>query len=371
MAPKNLQAATSPREQRLRTAVLTWGLDEQSVDTSPIALEPDEWTRLIEWATVGKILGLLHAAAPELLVLDDEQAHQLRSASMASVATSMMVESSVAPAADALDGAGVDWRLLKGAATSHLLYPRPGWRTISDVDLLVRPTDLARALKALGAIAATGPNVAYGPASAAAQKEYLITDTNGVELDIHQAIQGELLASRLPIEALFVAGQSLTVTGRAITAPSMPAMLVHAVLHLTSAGAPMSTVPDIARLTRVCTPSDPLLDELLRSAESRNLFAWGLDRAHRLIPLPDTWNDHLGSIRPSAAVMRRLDWIQATQLRMHFVNHVTTGHRVRRLVERVWPTDDYLDFYGLTRWEHHRYLLGKSVTLRRPREPLG
>ena len=364
------QLATTSREQRIRAAVLIWGLDEPSADCEVASLSPDEWNRLVEWATVGKILGLLHAAAAKLLVLDDNQQQQLRSASVSSVATSMMVESSVAPVGEALDAAGIDWRLLKGAATSHLLYPRPGWRTISDVDLLVRPADLSRALAALGSLAATGPNVAYGPASSAAQKEYLITDTNGVEIDVHHAIEGSLLTSRPPTEAMFVDGQSLIVAGRTVTAPSMPAMFVHAVLHLTSPGFPMSTLPDIARLARLCEPADPMFDELLQRRDSMALFGWGLDRAHGAVPLPDAWIDHLERIRPSPTVMRRLDWTHRTQIRIHVVNHVTGDHRIRRLVEKAWPSDDYLAYEGLTHHDHLRYLMGKSVTLRRPSEPI-
>ena len=363
-------ALTSP-ERRVRAAVLMWGLDEPRARQEPTSLSPDEWRRLFEWASAGKILGLLHAAAPDLLVLDDEQQHELRSASVASVATSMMVESSVAPVADALERAGVDWRLLKGAATSHLLYSRPGSRTISDVDLLVRPMDLGLALEALGSVAATGPNVAYGPASATAQKEYLITDTNGVEIDVHHAIQGFLLTSRPPTEAMFAAGQSLTVAGRTVTAPSRPAMFVHAVLHLTSPGVSMSTLPDVARLARLCDPSEPLFDELLATQGPRHLFAWGLDRARTTIALPDAWVDHLERIRPSDAAMRRLDWTHATGLRMHVVNHITGERRVRRLIEKIWPSHDYLHYEGRTHWEHLRYLGGKGVTLRRPRKRLG
>jgi hypothetical protein len=54
---------------------------------------------------------------------------------------------------------------------------------------------------------------------------------------------------------------------------------------------------------------------------------------------------------------------------MHFVNHVTERHRVRRLIEKLWPSDEYLAHEGLTHRDHLRYLAGKSVALRRPSEP--
>lgn len=39
--------------------------------------------------------------------------------------------------------------VLKGAALSHLVYPQPGLRPMRDLDLLVRPSDLARARRVL------------------------------------------------------------------------------------------------------------------------------------------------------------------------------------------------------------------------------
>ena len=55
-----------------------------------------------------------------------------------------VIGAALAVVADALNEAGVDWRLLKGLATSHLLYPEQSWRTTQDVDLLVFERRIAK-----------------------------------------------------------------------------------------------------------------------------------------------------------------------------------------------------------------------------------
>lgn len=48
--------------------------------------------------------------------------------------------------------AGVESRVLKGAALAHILYPEPGLRPMSDLDLLVDAADARRAHKLLGTL---------------------------------------------------------------------------------------------------------------------------------------------------------------------------------------------------------------------------
>jgi hypothetical protein len=44
---------------------------------------------------------------------------------------------------------GIDALVLKGAALAHAYYPNPGMRAMDDIDVLVRPADIAAALSAL------------------------------------------------------------------------------------------------------------------------------------------------------------------------------------------------------------------------------
>ena len=189
------------------------GVADPPTIESRTSMDTDTWARLHEWASTGRVLGLLLASAPSLLRLSEDQQVQLKESAMASVANSLLIESSLGAAATALDDAGIEWRVLKGCATSHLLYPEPGLRTLGDVDILVRPHDLFEALIALEPLATSTGKIPRGRARAAGDQECLVVDARGVEIDLHQAVQPWTIASRLPTDALFEHRQDLTRRG--------------------------------------------------------------------------------------------------------------------------------------------------------------
>lgn len=348
------------RMRSLQSAILSLGVGDP-VSAEADALTEDEWHVLMTWAVDQRVVGLLRAAAGQLVAMSPGQDQQLRVSNLAAATSSLHVESSIAAVADALSEASIDWRLLKGAATAHLLYPEPGQRTIGDVDLLVRPADLRRTLEALKPITSAPAIVAHGQARAKAQKEYQITDGRGVEIDLHQAIEGSLLVSRLPIDALFAQPQQLNVAGRSVETMSMSALFVHAVLHLTSFGAQLSTAPDIARLAHQCGPPDALFAELLAGRGARLLFGYGLTMASEITPLPDDWQGYLARHPLSPAGRQRLDWLHYKRSRLAWVNLLTATQRTRRFSETIWPSTDFLAHEDTTRSGHIVRLVKKGV----------
>lgn len=366
---KPMLAASVPssesRLQSLQAAVLSYGVSTDGAPFMSVTLEDDEWQNLLTWAVGQRVVGLLRAMGTQLIEFTPQQDQQLRAASLAATTSSLHVESSISAVADALSAANVDWRLLKGAATSHLLYHEPGQRTIGDVDLLVRPADLDRALDALRPMTTIAAPVLHGPSRAAAQKEYPITDARGVEIDVHQAIEGSLVVSRLSTDALFERPQHLQVSGRRVATMSMPALFVHAVLHLTSEGAQMSTAPDIARLARRCSPSDALFVDLLAPHGVEMLFGYGLSLAMQIVPLSDEWHRYLTSHPLSRPEQRLLVWAHRRSARLAAVNLLTGPRRLRRLGETVWPSAEFLARGDLTRIDNAAGLVKKACRMSR------
>lgn len=332
-----------------------------AVPTEVVSLTDGDWHTLLGWAVDQRVLGLLRAAAPEFLELTHLQDQQLRAATLAATSSSLHVESSVAAVADALTKASIDWRVLKGTATAHLVYPDSGLRSIGDIDLLVQPADLAAALEALSPLTAVPPVVPHGPARAKALKEYQVTDHRGVELDVHQAIEGSLLVSRLPIDALFAQPQQVRVAGRVLATMSMPALFVHAVLHLTSVGAQLSTAPDIGRLAEQCPPDDPLFDELLAARGVASLFTYGLTKSLSVTQLPGEWQDYLAQESLSATEESLLRWVHKSPTRLALVNLSTGRQRVRRVGETLWPSAGFLAHSQRTRLTHFTRLARKAL----------
>src|SRR6185503_4285201 len=58
---------------------------------------------------------------------------------------------------DAFDIAGISVLVLKGAALAHLVYPAPGLRPMSDVDLLVHPEQAALSQSVLADLGFSAP----------------------------------------------------------------------------------------------------------------------------------------------------------------------------------------------------------------------
>ncbi len=136
--------------------------------------------------------------------------------------------------------AGVPALVLKGAALSHTVYPEPGLRPMSDLDILVREEDLWRAQSLLASQGFDAPL----PANPAVAHRHLAVAALQVEgLSVHVEIHHKLLSDYFDYAASFV--RSLA---RPISAPSERAAL--------SAGGPAQE-PAWARLEGLTAPPHP------------------------------------------------------------------------------------------------------------------
>ena len=346
----------------LQSAVLRFGLDDPPTPT--VVTEP-AWAEVLSWAEAHNLVGQLWQAAPSVTILSATQQAELDDAYEESALPALAIEASALETHRLLADAGIAWRALKGFATSRLLYADPAQRSSRDIDILVRPEDLARTLDALAPITAAPAEVQAGPVRSAMLKERQITDTRGVAIDIHQAIEGCLVNSRLPTEPLFAEPQKFAVRDVEIKACSPAAMFVHSVLHSTSGGAQLSTMPDVGRLARIVVPTDPIAVSLLAGRSQRDLFVWSLDRAAELIPIPDVWLTFVAEHQPSKSRQWLFDSIHDSEARLGLVNVTIGEHRLRRSAEVVWPVDEYLAFKNRTRLGNLGWLVrrgGQIVT---------
>jgi hypothetical protein len=86
----------------------------------------------------------------------------------------------------AFSAAGIQALVLKGAALSHLVYPEPGLRPMSDVDLLVRKAEARHALSLLVGLGFSASPPGNGPLpEKSLAKAVLVTEGLPVSLDIH------------------------------------------------------------------------------------------------------------------------------------------------------------------------------------------
>jgi hypothetical protein len=318
------------------------------------------WTELLAWALAHNLVGQLWHAASDIAALTPQQRTALDDAYERAALPALAIEASTLAAHRLLTDAGIEWRALKGFATSHLLYADTAQRSSRDIDILVRPDDLPRALDALAPITAAPAEVQAGPVRAEVLKERQITDTRGISIDVHQAIEGCLVSSRLPIEPLFAEPQTITVDGVELKTCSASAMFVHSVLHSTSGGAQLSTLPDLGRLARLAQPDDAVLIALLGGNNQRDLFVWSLELAAQRVPIPDRWHDYTTANRPPRMRRWLFDSIYDSKARLGLVNVLSGDRRLRRAAEAVWPVDEYLRFMNRTRLGNFGFLIRRA-----------
>ena len=330
----------------LQSVVLRFGLVDPP---APATIDGASWVGLLAWAQSHNLIGQLWHAAPTVARLTPDQQSDLDEAYEAVALPALAIEASALETHRLLAAAGIEWRALKGFATSRLLYDDVAQRSSRDIDILVHPDDLGRTLDALAPVTAAPAEVQAGPVRSAMLKERQITDTRGVAIDIHQAIEGCLVNSRLPIEPLFADPQTLVVRDIELRACSPAAMFVHSVLHSTSGGAQLSTLPDLGRLARMTHPDDAVITALVAESGARDLFVWSLDRAAQRVPLPEEWHGFVAGHRPSRRYGWLLESIYDSEARLGLVNVLSGERRIRRSTEVVWPNDDYLRSKNRTR----------------------
>ncbi len=100
-----------------------------------------------------RIPGLLvRAILDGALAATPEQTEEAVLAHRASMVTALALEATLIRTAAVLQGAGIDYRVLKGTGVAHLDYPDPSLRSFGDVDLLVRSSQFDAAVEALVAV---------------------------------------------------------------------------------------------------------------------------------------------------------------------------------------------------------------------------
>jgi hypothetical protein len=135
----------------------------------------------------------------------------------------------LAEALTALRAAGVPSLLLKGAATSHLLYADPALRAMRDVDLLVRERDTTSAIRVL-------TETGFSPTSLPSASHHARPLSRGsIVVEVHHRLglrhPRGLELSRQRFEDLEPASQRLSIGGIEAAAPGPADLLRHGYRH--------------------------------------------------------------------------------------------------------------------------------------------
>lgn len=190
-----------------------------------------------------------------------------------------------------LAAAGIDTRVLKGAAVAMLDEPDPAWRSYGDVDVLVPRDALVRAADVL-ATAGWRPEVPPVSRRWAARhaKSLTLVDGSGVQVDLHRLLATGPLGDRVRSSALFDLGDPVVIGGHEVMALGRLHRFFHACYHA-SLGAVRGPRHDrdLLLLTAVVAPRD--MDDEWANGWSETVIAAALQPLADRLPL--AWRDWL------------------------------------------------------------------------------
>lgn len=359
--PRTITLVPLPLLDRLVTFGL---LEDVMLNATP--LDEADWRALLEAASQERVLTLLVAAvdARRLAVTEQQRADVTRVATGLSLAA-LAQEHAIAQLVDRLGAVGIEWRLLKGHGSAALLYPDPRWRQSGDVDLAVRADEFSAAVSALlkaGAQSLTSYEL--GPHFSHLEKALTFRLPDGVEVDVHRRIHGEVGRYGITERDVFGEPRLATVGAATVLVPSLEVALVHAAIHLSSVRTRLSTLADLVRLAH-----RPELDiERSFAVGARGgalpVLVWALRRADTLWPLPGALRTRLDQLR-----FRRADRLAASLVldRPSCRVLVQVADEPRRrwpglARDVLWPSRDFLGAAHRSRVDHLRHIAG-AVTL--------
>jgi hypothetical protein len=362
--------STTAYEKRLSAPALTelvrWLMrrlfSEDLVPLISTPLEAAAWEELVTFLVDQRVAGILAEAVADGLPATPSQRDHARSLHHAAVVTDLRVERALLSLAGRLDGAHVEWRVIKGVAAARLLHPNPEVRSTGDVDVLVHPRDFDRATECIRRWADVVDDYPeHGPASALVAGGHTFITASGIELDVHRTVRGSLARFEIPTAPLFERPTMVRVQRTEVNTPPIAVVILHAMLHLGKDGGRPGEPARLSNLLDLMVARVRHDSEYRRAAELAARCgcavpaAWADEVVRKWLPcrvapvLPSTphrsvWMyDRIVSRSGLASALRRLEG----------------PRRGRRAWEALMPSSTFREHHGLSRFGRLGYVRGR------------
>lgn len=321
-------------------------------------LDDDAWAVLCAFIDRERIAAVFADALETGLTATDTQRAEAVALRQSAMMGDLFIESVLMDLADTFDKGGINWRLVKGLATSRVLYESSSQRSTGDIDVIVHPDQYHEALdllRATGRIVSEHPQ--QGPVTAKHYRCETLVHDSGVELDIHRFIDGTIPRFRIPTEVMFGGPQTVSISGRQFLAPCTPVLILHAMLHLSTGKtgpnslARLSTLVDLLR-ARVKFADD--YTEALRIAD-----ACGCSTPARWADLVvrDWLNEPPLPSRQVPVSVKAYDRLLRIPGAISVVERCVGPQRLRRAWEAAFPGPEYRKVHGRSGIGQLRYIL--------------
>ncbi len=178
--------------------------------------------------------GVLAAAVADgsLEVEADDRARIARAHEEA-MRAALLLEEELLRASEVLATAGIDHRVLKGAALAHMVHPDPAERCFGDNDVLVGADDVDAAVGALLEAGARRPVPAL---SSTFDRRFAKSVTlhwgGGTELDLHRTLAAGPYGFLVILDDLFRDPVEVMLAGRVVSTLPADLHLIHGAIHV-------------------------------------------------------------------------------------------------------------------------------------------
>ncbi|HEX2699643.1 MAG TPA: nucleotidyltransferase family protein [Acidimicrobiales bacterium] len=234
-------------------AVAAHGLPTTIATPSTVPLPLAEWDHLLARIRQERLEGLLNRViADGALAVTPRQAEEAAAANSAAVRLVLRLEAVLLDTIDVLTRAGVEYRVLKGAAVARLDYPEPTLRSFVDSDVLVRSDQFDRAVAALidaGHHRASTPQLREGFDRRFAKGATFLT-ADGLEIDLHRTLDRGPFGLALRLPDLWESSSTFVLAGRTLTSLRPEGRFLHACYHAALGDVTPRLVPlrDVAQM---------------------------------------------------------------------------------------------------------------------------
>ncbi len=220
--------------------------------SSPDLIELDEvGSAIVPMLMNERILGVAARGIDQGALLGDEDViGDVIAAHDEVMRQTMRIEVKAVEVSQLFDEAGIDHRILKGAALAHTMAVRPADRSFRDVDVLVDGDDIDQAVQVLTRAGATRLQPELRAGYDARFGKSVTLKSGDIEVDIHRVLSPGPFGVWMKPKELFLLKQSVQLGGRDLPTLDPTSHLVHACYHvaLGQVTPVLSNLRDIAML---------------------------------------------------------------------------------------------------------------------------
>jgi hypothetical protein len=281
-----------PVDAPVLRAVAAYGLAGSMADLPRTPLDDEAWRTLLAGSRLQRMTGLLvEAIDDEALPATRVQVCEATDLHVGAMSTVLALERALVEVAGTLERADIPFRVLKGAASSHLDYPDAALRSFHDVDLLVPGERLD---EAVALILDSGFRRRY-PAprpgfDARFGKAVTLVAESGVEIDLHRTLALGPFGQRIRLDDLWSAPPAtFSLAGVRLEALDTELRLLHTAYHSALGDHPPRLVPqrDLAQLALRPDLDVPRLRAMAASWQGEAVLAHAVKQAWAALQIAD------------------------------------------------------------------------------------